>query len=96
MRNGGMRPDSACFKMVNFTPFPRGSGANLAARIRCLTSCCFPAIARWVPAMGGESRCERGLLSMNDHFNRVQFAALLSGLGPLRLYEKESSQTSLI
>jgi len=35
--------------------------------------------------MGGESRFERGLLSMNNHFNSFQFAALLSSLGPLHI-----------
>ena len=44
--------------------------------------------------MGGESRFERGLLSMNDHFNSVQFAASLSGLGPLHLYAGRNTVAS--
>ena len=31
---------------------------------------------------------------MNDHFNSVQFAALLSGLGPLHLYAGRSTVAS--
>ena len=31
---------------------------------------------------------------MNDHFNSVQFAALLSGLGPLHLYAGRNTVAS--
>lgn len=44
--------------------------------------------------MAGESRFERGLLSMNNHFNSFQFAALLSGLGPLHLYAGRNTVAS--
>ena len=35
--------------------------------------------------MGDGIRFERGLLSMNNHFNSFQFAAMPPSLGPLRL-----------
>ena len=41
--------------------------------------------------MGDGIRFERGLLSMNNHFNSFQFAALLSSLGPLHLMLADAS-----
>jgi len=49
---------------------------------RTLTSCYLPAIARRVPAMGGEIRSRETSLD-EYHFNSFQFAALPSSLAPL-------------
>ena len=66
--------------MLAATPLPHGSA-----------SCCLPAIVRRVPAMGGGIRFERELLSMNNHFNSFQFAAVLSSLGPLHFMLADAS-----
>ena len=75
--------------MLAATPFPHGSGANLAVAgfvVGTLSDQLLPSgHSSQGTRHGRRDSFERVLLSINNHFSGFQFAALLPSLAPLLL-----------